>query len=159
MDPKKKQDALRMISNGLYVLTSRAGEKYGGATVSWLSQASFTPPLIMAAIRPESRLFECLSASRNVAVHFLGVHQEEIARKFLATTRVEDGLLNGEPFIEGSTSAPILMNVSSHVECQVRRIIDDGGDHAIVLMEVVNAEYSEDRRPLLVADSPWKYGG
>jgi len=159
MDPNKKQAALRMISNGLYILTSRSGKKFGGATVSWLSQASFKPPLIMAAIRPTSSLFECLAESRAVAVHILGAHQEGIARKFLSTTRMADELLNGEPFVEGVTSSPILRNISSYLECRVRKIIEEGGDHAVVLMEVVHAEHSEDVRPLLVADSPWKYGG
>ena len=159
MDLKKKQKALRMISNGMYVLTSRAGVKYGGATVTWLSQASFKPPLIMAAVRPESTVFACLSESRHAAIHVLGSHQQEIARKFLSSTEVTDGMMNGEPFGQGTTSAPILKNVSSYIECKVHQIIDDGGDHAVVLMEVVNVGHTDDVKPLLVADSPWKYGG
>jgi flavin reductase (DIM6/NTAB) family NADH-FMN oxidoreductase RutF len=159
MDLKKKQKALRLISNGMYIITSRAGTKYGGATITWLSQASFKPPLIMAAIRPESSVFACLSESRHGAVHILGSHQQEIARKFLASTDVKGGLMNGEPFTEGTTSAPILKNISSYVECNVRQIVNDGGDHALVIMEAVHAEHSEDFKPLIVAESPWKYGG
>ena len=82
-----------------------------------------------------------------------------MTRKFLATTQVTDGVINGEPFTEGTTSAPILKNISSYLECQVQQILNDRGDHVVVLMEVVNAERSQDVRPLLVADSPWKYGG
>ena len=159
MDLKKKQKALRLISNGMYIITSRAGTKYGGATITWLSQASFKPPLIMAAIRPESSVFACLSESRHAAVHILGSHQQEIARKFLASTEVKDALMNGEPFTEGTTSAPILMNISSYIECHVRQIVNDGGDHALVVMEAVHAEHSEEFKPLVVAESPWKYGG
>ena len=159
MDLKKKQKALRLISNGMYIITSRAGAKYGAATVTWLSQASFKPPLIMAAIRPESSVFACLSESRHVAIHILGSHQQEIARKFLASTDVKDGLMNGEPFTEGTTSTPILKNISSYVECHVRQIVNLGGDHTLVIMEAVHAEHSEDFKPLIVAESPWKYGG
>ncbi len=159
MDLRQKQKALQLISNGMYVITSRSGEKYGGATVTWLSQASFKPPLIVAAIRPESIVFECLSESRHAAVHILAAHQQDIARKFLSTTDVQDGVMNGEPIREGRGSSPILKNVSSHIECIVRQIISDGGDHELVVMEVVDAEHREDFTPLLVADSPWKYGG
>ena len=159
MDLKKKQKALRMLSNGMYVVTSRAGLKYGGATITWLSQASFNPPLIMAAIRPESNVFECLSESRDAAVHILGTHQQEIARKFLSSTEVRDGQINGEPFAAGKTSAPVLTNIPSYVECHVRHIFSTGGDHALVVMEVIHAEHLENLHPLLVADSPWKYGG
>ena len=159
MDLKKKQKVLRTISNGMYVVTSRAGLKYGGATITWLSQASFKPPLIMAAIRPESNVFECLSESREATVHILGAHQQEIARRFLSPTDVSDGHINGEPFAAGKTSAPVLTNIPSYVECHVRHIFRTGGDHALVVMEVIHAEHLENLHPLLVADSPWKYGG
>jgi flavin reductase (DIM6/NTAB) family NADH-FMN oxidoreductase RutF len=33
------------------------------------------------------------------------------------------------------------------------------GDHAIVILEVVNAEIRGEITPLTVADSPWEYGG
>ena len=133
MELKKKQKALRLISNGMYVVTSRSGEKYGGATVTWLSQASFKPPLIMAAIRPDSNVFECLSDSRHAAIHILAAHQQDIARKFLSRTEVKDRFINGEPFTEGTTLSPILKNVSSYIECRVCQIINDGGDHALGL--------------------------
>jgi len=63
VDAKVKQKTLRMLSNGVYVLTSRSEGRYGAATVTWVSQASFKPPLIMAAVRRESNVFECLSES------------------------------------------------------------------------------------------------
>jgi flavin reductase (DIM6/NTAB) family NADH-FMN oxidoreductase RutF len=159
MDQKKKQKALRMISNGMYVITSRAGMKYGGATITWLSQASFKPPLIMAAVRPESSVFGCLKESGNAVVHMLGEDQQDIARKFIAATDAHDGVMNGEPFVEGKNSSPVLKNVPAHVECKVRTIFDVGGDHALVLLEVMDAEIFKEGKPLLVADSPWNYGG
>jgi len=159
MDLRKKQKALRMISNGMYVVTARSGSKVGAATITWLSQASFKPPLVMAAIRPESNVFECLAGSREAAIHILGTGQQEIARRFLPATKARDGLINGEPYVSGSTSAPILRNVPSYVECRVRHIFNTGGDHSLVVMEVIAAEHSIDFKPLLVDDSPWKYGG
>lgn len=51
MNPKIKRKTLRMLSNGMYVITSSSGERYGAATVTWVSQASFKPPLVMAADR------------------------------------------------------------------------------------------------------------
>lgn len=159
MDLKKKQKALRQVSNGMYVMTSRSGATYGAATITWLSQISFKPPLLLAAVRPESSVFECLSESRHVAVHILAAHQMDVARKFLSATEVKNGLMNGEPFIEGNAVAPILTSALSYVLCHVDQIIDGGGDHKLVIMEVLDAEHLHDFKPLLVADSPWKYGG
>lgn len=159
MDPKVKQKTLRLISNGMYVVTSRDGEQFGGATVTWLSQASFKPPLLMAAIRRDSNVFECMERSRNAAVHILDAAQEEIARKFLSATKREGDHLNGEPFTDGTTSSPILLSPPAYIECAVRRIIDTGGDHALVVLEVVETQYRRDSRPLLIADTKWHYGG
>ena len=47
---------LRLLSNGIYVLTSRTSDRYGVATVTWLSQASFKSPMIMRRSAPEQRL-------------------------------------------------------------------------------------------------------
>jgi len=41
----------------------------------------------------------------------------------------------------------------------VERILDADGDHAMVILGVVEAECGERVRPLTVADTPWKYGG
>jgi hypothetical protein len=37
--------------------------------------------------------------------------------------------------------------------------VDSGGDHALVILEAVEAECSETVRPLIVAETPWHYGG
>jgi flavin reductase (DIM6/NTAB) family NADH-FMN oxidoreductase RutF len=159
MELATRRKTLQLLSNGMYVITSRCGDHYGAATVTWLSQASFKPPLIMAAIRTESTVFKCLSCSGFVAIHVLGAEQQEIAQRFFFPTQAGDGSINGEPFTEGVTGAPILMNMPAHVECRVVRIVADVGDHAVVLLEVVEAACREVVRPLTIAESPWQYGG
>jgi flavin reductase (DIM6/NTAB) family NADH-FMN oxidoreductase RutF len=71
MDAQTRKKTLRMLSNGVYVLTSRSEDRYGAATVSWISQVSFKPPLIMAAVRRESNVFRCLAESRIAALHIV----------------------------------------------------------------------------------------
>lgn len=159
MDPLTRKKTLRMFSNGMYVVTSRSGERWGAATVTWLSQASFKPLLIMTAIRKESNAFKCLADSGVAAVHVLGSHQQQLAAKFFRPTLVMNGLLNGEAFVEGKTAVPILTNVPAYVECTVRQIVDTGGDHAVVILQVADAVCREQVPPLTIAASPWVYGG
>src|SRR3990170_4575443 len=159
MDAKVRQKALRMLSNGVYVLTSRSEDRYGAATVSWVSQVSFKPPLIMAAVRRESSVFKCLAQSRIAALHIVADGQHEIARRFFFPTRANCTTINGEPFVEGRTAAPILANLPAHIECRVERIVDTDGDHAMVILRVVEAACREPVRPLTIADTPWVYGG
>src|SRR5262249_44564927 len=159
MDAKIKRKTLRMFSNGIYILTSRNGDCCRAAIVSWVSQVSFKPPLIMAAVRKGSNVFACLSESGIAAIHILGADQQDVARKFFAKTQAIDGTINGEPFLNGKTYAPILQNAPAYVECQIHQIIENGGDHTIVVLEVVEAECRRQVQPLTVADSPWEYSG
>ena len=154
-----RRRTLRLISNGMYVLTSRCGDDFGAATITWLSQASFKPPLLMAAIRTNSNVFRCMSQSRLAAVHILGCDQKDVAQKFFFPTKAGDREINGEPFISGATGMPVLQNTPAHIECRLVRVLNDVGDHAIVVLEVLEAECRTPMRPLTVAESPWEYGG
>jgi flavin reductase (DIM6/NTAB) family NADH-FMN oxidoreductase RutF len=143
MDARVRQKTLRMLSNGVYVLTSRTGERYGAATVTWVSQASFKPPLIMAAVRRESNVFECLAESRRAVLHIVGDRQQEIARRFFFPTHAASGMIN----------------LPAYIECRVEQIVDTHGDHAVVILQAVEAECRERVQPLTMAATPWNYGG
>jgi flavin reductase (DIM6/NTAB) family NADH-FMN oxidoreductase RutF len=159
MDIACRKKTLRLLSNGVYIMTARDGDHFGAATVTWLSQASFKPPLLMAAIQPSSNLFKCLSKSGAAVVHIVDSSQQKIAQRFFAPTSADEDSLNGEPFREGKTSAPILENLGAYIECRIKRILEGEGDHAVVVMEVLDAECRAAVQPLTIRDSPWEYGG
>ena len=159
MELVTKRKTLRLLSNGMYVITSRNQAHYGAATVTWVSQASFKPPLIMAAIRRNSNIYKCLSGSGHAAIHILGAGQQDVAQRFFFPATAQGDRINGEPFTEGMMGVPILAHAPAHVECRVVRIVEDVGDHAVVILEVVDAECRDQVRPLTIAESPWQYGG
>jgi flavin reductase (DIM6/NTAB) family NADH-FMN oxidoreductase RutF len=159
VDARTRQKTLRLLSNGVYVLTSRSEDRYGAATVTWVSQASFKPPLIMAAVRRESNVFKCLAESRSAVLHIVGDRQQEIARRFFFPTRAVAGTINGEAFMDGRTAAPVLPNLPAYIECELERIVDTEGDHAIVILRAIEADCRDEVRPLTMAQTPWKYGG
>ncbi|MFL6622878.1 MAG: hypothetical protein ACJ8NR_09700 [Sulfurifustis sp.] len=45
-----KKQVLRMLHNGMYVMTSGSEERQCAATVTWISQACFQPPLTVAEL-------------------------------------------------------------------------------------------------------------
>jgi flavin reductase (DIM6/NTAB) family NADH-FMN oxidoreductase RutF len=159
VEARVRQKTLRLLSNGVYVLTARCGERLGAATVTWVSQISFRPPLVMAAVRRDSNVFQCLEESRSAVLHIVGEDQSEIAKRFFHPTDAAGGTLNGEPYAAGHTAAPVLARLPAHVECRVGRVLDSGGDHALVILEAVQAECREEVRPLTIAQTPWHYGG
>jgi flavin reductase (DIM6/NTAB) family NADH-FMN oxidoreductase RutF len=159
VDNRVRRKALRLLSNGVYVLTSRAEERCGAATVSWVSQVSFKPPLIMAAVRQGSNVYKCLEQSRVAALHIVGNGQQEIARRFFFPTAGGGDTINGEPVVAGKTTAPLLANLPAHLECEVDRIVNTDGDHAVVILRVVEAGCPDEVLPLTMAQTPWEYGG
>ncbi len=55
MDPNVKKTALRMIPYGIYVLTAeKADGTVAAATVNWVTQTSFNPPLIVVGLKVDS---------------------------------------------------------------------------------------------------------
>jgi flavin reductase (DIM6/NTAB) family NADH-FMN oxidoreductase RutF len=159
MDPKTKQKVLRLLTNGMYILTSRSPKGYGAATITWVSQASFKPPLLMVALRKDGSAFQCVVESRAAVLHVLDSSQQDIAQKFFAATEESHGSLNGEPYAEGTIGAPVLKNLGAYLECKALEILERHGDHAFVVFEVVNAVLRSDVVPLTVTGSPWQYGG
>lgn len=159
MDAVIRRKTLRLLSNGVYIITARDGDLFGAATVTWLSQASFKPPLLMAAVRADSSVFRCLSRSGAAAVHIVDRSQQEIAQRFFTPTCMDAGRINGEPFHPGKTTAPVLENMGAYLECRVKRIVEGEGDHAVVLLEVQEAECRRVVSPLTIRESPWEYGG
>ena len=158
MDLQVRKRTLRLLSNGVYVITSTDGARHGAATVTWISQASFKPPLVMAAIRRNSNVYRCLAESRVAAVHILDCSQQDLAQRFFSPTKVIGRTINGEPFEPGLTNAPVLQNAAAYFEGIVRHLFALG-DHAVVVLEVIEAACRGDLKPMTIAASPWEYGG
>ncbi len=158
MDPNAKKKALRLITYGLYVATSRHGEDFAAGTINWVSQSSFTPPLVMAGIKADSRLHAVIAASRVFAIHIVGKEQKDFATTFFKGADRQGDKLTGYIFEDGSTGAPILIEAPAWFEC---RVLDQvvRGDHTIYVGEVVGAGVRSEAEPLTLRDTGFFYGG
>ncbi|MCL4523777.1 MAG: flavin reductase family protein [Acidobacteria bacterium] len=158
MDPTQKKKALRMVSYGLYVATAHAHDKYAAGTVTWLSQCSFEPPLVMAGIRRDSELHKIIKASHAFAVHIVGKSQKKLATTFFKAAKVEGDTLSGYRFEAGKTGSPILVDAVAWFEC---RVVDEvrRGDHTVFVAEVIAAGVCREEEPLTVRAAGFAYGG
>jgi flavin reductase (DIM6/NTAB) family NADH-FMN oxidoreductase RutF len=158
MDANIKKKVLRLIPYGLYIATSRAEEKIGAGTINWVTQSSFSPPLVVAAIKVDSTLHEVIAASRVFALHVLGKNQKDIATAFFKGAQPEGDTLNGYRFESGTTGTPLLVDPPAWFEC---RVVDEvlRGDHTIYVGEVVEAGLRREEEPLTLRDTGFFYGG
>jgi flavin reductase (DIM6/NTAB) family NADH-FMN oxidoreductase RutF len=139
MNADAKKTALRMIPYGIYVLTADDGK--GGiaaATVNWVTQSAFAPPLIVVGVKTDSGAYKIVRETRNFVLNMLGKDQKGLAFTFFKPAEAKDGKISGQPYHKGVTGAPILSDAPAAVECRVKHIIEEG-DHHVVLAEVVEA--------------------
>jgi len=158
MDEKAKTHTLRLIPYGLYVLTARDGQDVNAATVSWLSQASFDPPRIVAGLRNGTGIWERVQAAGAFVVNVLGTGQKAVGSAFFRHVEPDGNTLAGHAFHEGVTGAPILDDVPAFLECRVVTTVD-AGDHTLFLADVVEAGVQNDLAALDLAETGWHYGG
>ena len=139
MDANVKKTVLRMIPYGLYVLTAKGkDDAVAAATVNWVTQASFTPPLVVVGVKADSHTHTLIKESQAFALNVLGKGQQATAFTFFKPAAREGQTVSGEPFRSGTTGAPLLENTPAFIEC---RLVDtiERGDHSIFVGEVVEA--------------------
>ena len=139
MDADAKKVALRMIPYGLFVLTTDDGKgTLSAATVNWVTQASFGPPLVAIGVKADSHGRHALSEGAHFALNMLGKNQKDVAYTFFKPTVIEGNKMSGQVYHKGTTGAPILDSAVAAVELRVTSIVE-GGDHHVVIGEVVDA--------------------
>jgi flavin reductase (DIM6/NTAB) family NADH-FMN oxidoreductase RutF len=143
MEPNDKKTALRMIPYGLYVLTGQAEDgRVAAATVNWVTQVSFEPPLVAVGVKADSGVHSIIKATGSFALNILGQGQQAVAYAFFKRTEREGDTIGGVPFRAGSTGAPILEGCPAYVECQLVETVERG-DHSVFVGEVVDAGVAE----------------
>ena len=83
MNADAKKIALRMIPYGIYVLTVDDGK--GGvaaATVNWVTQTAFAPPLVVVGVKTDSGAYALLKNTKSFVLNMLGKDQKGLAFTF-----------------------------------------------------------------------------
>jgi flavin reductase (DIM6/NTAB) family NADH-FMN oxidoreductase RutF len=160
MSQQTVHDILREIPYGLYVVGVRSGGDgdFNALIVSWLTQCSFDPPLLMIAVRQGTRSYELVKDGRVFSVNLIDKSEQELARHFVKPSDRVGDKLGTIAHVEEDTGAPILRKAFAYIECKVREIYEPG-DHALLIGEVVNAGRHGGGHSLLCSDLQWHYAG
>jgi len=139
MDANTKKTVLRMIPYGIYVMTAKAADgTLTAATVNWVTQTAFSPPLVVVGVKADSGTHAAVKETGQFALNMLGKGQQGVAFAFFKPAEVEDGTISGEPYRPGDNGAPIIGCAIAAVECKVVEIVEVG-DHHVVVGEVTQA--------------------
>ena len=139
MDANAKKTALRMIPYGLFVLTAeKPGGEIAAATVNWVTQTSFEPPLVAVGVKADSHAHALIKETKSFALNVLGKGQQATAFTFFKPAEKKGDTISGESYRPGRTGAPILANSPAYVECTLESTVEIG-DHSIFVGKVVEA--------------------
>ncbi len=160
MDTQTRKSALRMFTYGVYLLTVKQGDKCNASTVSWVSQASFEPPLLTVALRNGSLTQAMVEAAGQFALNLVAANQKEMAGAFFKPAEQQVGKLSGYAHEPGpQTGAPVFPDAPAWLECRVVESVNRG-DHTVVIAEVVGSGVRDaTASPLPLRDTPWHYSG
>lgn len=143
MNADAKKAVLRMIPYGIYVLAADdAKGNIAAATVNWVTQSAFAPPLVVVGVKADSGTYKTVKAAQAFALNMLGKEQKNLGFTFFRPVDVSEDKLSGKSFRSGATGAPILVDAPGAVECRVTSIVELG-DHHIVVGEVVEAHLNK----------------
>ena len=150
------------MPSGLYIIGSRAGDRRNGMTANWVMQVSFDPKLVAVGIEKDALTHELIAQGGVFSVNIIDREDRAIVRKFTRPVEVDVGArtLNGFPYHDGRTGAPILDGAVAYLDCEVRQAVEVG-NHTLFLGEVVEVGFQkdEDTEVLRMEDTRMNYGG
>jgi flavin reductase (DIM6/NTAB) family NADH-FMN oxidoreductase RutF len=158
-----RRRVLWKMPSGLYVVGSTdKGERRNGMTMNWATQLSFDPKLVGVSIERTAVTHELVDAGGCFALSIVDREDRAIVRKFTKPVEVDLGAktLNGFPYVEKVTGAPVLAQAVAYVDCEVRERVAVG-NHTLFIGEVMDAGFQQDEATdvLRMEDTRMNYGG
>lgn len=141
--------AFTALVHGVYVVTTRLGDKVNGMTAAWVSQVSLNPLLIMASIAPARYSHNLIKESGIFAINVLTIEQVELGKRFGFKSGRKIDKFAGLDYLTAATGAPILPQAYAYLDLKLVHTFD-AGDHSLFVGEVVEAKILHPQsRPLV----------
>jgi len=155
MDPSWKE-AFKRLPYGIYVLTTRYQDDINAMIASWVSQVSYSPPLVMAAVHVNRYAHGLVEKGGAFALHLLEREQGPVLSNF----KGHDPLAGLEAlgWDTGKTSCPLLKSCIAYMECELRESYRPG-NHTLFIGSVVDARSLSEGPPLTTLDIGKTYLG
>jgi len=141
------KQAMRVYPQGVTVVTTTGPSGPTGLTVSSFTSVSLEPPLVLISVAKGSAIHDLFREAKVYAINFLADDQKSVSDRFAGRTKVKDRF-EGLKFSRGVTGSPIIDGVRVAMECRAWQVYE-GGDHSILVGEVVSAKTFNSKRPLV----------
>ena len=145
-DARDYRSALGTFATGVTVITTMSDSGAPvGFTANSFSSVSLEPPLLLFCLDRGSYSFGHFSKTKTFAVNVLTDRQEDVSAHF---ARPSEDKWRHVGYDLCSVGCPVFADALAVFEC-VTHAVHDGGDHIIVVGEVVQFSHKADVDPLL----------
>lgn len=147
MAKKEIDQALGLLTYGVYIVTTARDGRRCAALTPWVSQVSLKPPLVSFSIPRGHLLTELLGEGAPFVVNVLKAGQKPLAEAFVGEASEDDGL-RGRPEGVTESGCPYLSEALAIVECAMQGAVDAGKGAMLVLGQVIGASVLSEGHPL-----------
>ncbi|MFN8218259.1 MAG: flavin reductase family protein [Solirubrobacterales bacterium] len=144
IDPSEFRRVLGHLPTGVTVITANGPSGPVGMAANSVTSLSLEPPLVLFCPALTSTTWPLIRGAGRCCINVVASHHEELVRAF--ARRGEDrfaGVQHSE-----RSAGPGLDEAVAWIDCEMRDE-HEGGDHTIVVAQVIAIEAAADRRPLV----------
>lgn len=160
-DPIK--ETLSRMPYGFYSITSRNGDEVNAMVANWVTQTAFEPRLVAVGLAKKAHSHGLISEGGVFAINLFNKEDQEAIMPFTGgRAKRPDKMTNATYSDAPETGCPVLEGAAAYVECKVTQIVDIGGDHDIVVGEVVGGAILKEgdvNDTLTLPHVGWSYAG
>lgn len=136
-------DAMKAITQGVYILGVNDGQKSNLMTAAWLTQISGSPALLVA-VGSTHCTADMIERCGHFTVSVLGAHQASVADYCGKRSGWNTNKLEGVKCTFTDRGDPLVAGAAAHFECALTKVIP-AGDHVLFAADVKAAKrFSED---------------
>ena len=143
------RDCLGRFPTGVALITIMDEGSARAMTINSFSSVSLDPPLILWSLAKDSHRYDRFLGAVNFAVNILAADQADLSA---ACARNDDLEASGGQWTPAGNGAPMLTDAIARFECR-RHAVMPGGDHEIIVGEVLNADRPRDADALVFVRS------
>lgn len=136
------------FASGVTVVSTGTLGNYHGMTASAFTSLSLNPTLVLVCIDRAATTLPILQRTGSFAVNILAAEQQDLSTAFATHGSPTSNGLHEVDYRIGELGVPLLNGALAFLECHLFAE-HDGGDHVIVVGEVMQAGIEEDKQPLL----------
>ena len=108
--------AFKSLVHGVYVVTTRCGDRVNGMIASWVSQVSLSPLLLMVSIAPARYSHDLIKESRVFAINVLTSDQVDLGKRFGFQSGRRVDKFAGLDYLTAKTGSPILPQAQAYFD-------------------------------------------